>query len=246
MINKFQVRQMITSTKCPICGKVFSDQENTQVHYALRTCEKSLAWKMGYQRDPTTQEYLCNSCNFRSANTRSVMIHESNKHIADDQKEYQCPICSRRYAFQLLLVRHLKTTHFAPKLHTTQCNYCGKTMYTKHIKQHIRMTHDPTYVKPKETALDYYIYCSMCEYQTLYPKNLALHVKRQHEDKNRQCPKCKRLLPTAEALAQHAETCNIHLAVAAKHTECPHCQKLILRKNLKSHIELVHENRRRY
>jgi KRAB domain-containing zinc finger protein len=63
-----------------------------------------------------------------------------------------------------------------------------------------------------------------------------------HADKDKQCASCGRLFATPQEAADHSSTCSsIECQV-----ECSHCGKLILKKNLKSHVDLVHKNTRRY
>ena len=239
LAREIKAMEEVQGTACPRCGKNFQYKRNAKTHYALNLCGRKPVKRNPEKlvKDPTTNMYHCRHCDFTAHSPRKVIEHEARSHL---EKKYACNVCERRYGSEYLLNQHMKLTHLSEKT-IGICHVCGNSMKSKYLKRHIQICHDPNYVQRERRAPGAEVNCPKCSYVGRSMRGLRRHHARRHEEKTFQCGECGTRFALQVDLSRHVLVMHSDACPARATVECPHCQKVMLKKNLDVHIHNVHD-----
>ena len=237
--REMKAMEEVQGTACPRCGKNFQYKRNAKTHYALNLCGRAPVRRNPEKlvKDAVTKMYHCRHCDFTAHSPKKILEHEARSHL---EKKYQCNVCQRKYGSEYLLNQHMKWTHFAAKT-TVICHVCGRTMKSKYLKRHLQICHDPNYVQRERREPGSEVHCPKCSYVGRSMRGLRRHHARRHDEKTLQCGECSTRFALQVDLSRHVLVMHSEESPARATTECPHCQKVMLKKNLDVHIRNVHE-----
>jgi len=166
--------------------------------------------------------YLCQTCDFRTKDIRSLWRH---KQIVHDGIRFQCNICEYKATRKTHLSLHLKSVHVGFKFVCDQCDY--KASQEGHLKRH----------KDSKHGLASH-FCSQCEYKTSLKANLKNHIKAVHEGRRFKCEACGLESKSKSGLSKHKRA--VHQEIRFK---CKHCNyESSARGNVRTHTNAVHEH----
>ena len=234
-----EVQRAVTEPQCPNCNKTFSHILHARMHYSNKTCTDGAKKKhQDLPVDPDTGHFKCRKCDFSAISANRVIDHESRKHW---EKNEICPLCNKRYSSKALLKQHIKTIH-AMGNEKAVCDQCGAAVPAHLFKHHLKVKHDPTYVKPKNIRPNRLVTCRECDFSTNKPGQMSRHYARVHKTADKKCPHCESMFYLQSDLTKHVKF--IHEGAQLPSAPCPQCGKTLFKKNMAAHIKMVHEGRR--
>lgn len=236
-----EVNEEVTQPVCPRCDKQFAQVFHAQMHYAARACILTAEEKYnGLVLNPETQNYHCRSCEFASPIVHRVIIHEQRKHM---EKTEACPLCNKLYSSQALVREHIKAVH-AMGNGRTVCELCGVSVGTKSLQQHMKIKHDPSYVRPKPKSKKLYT-CPHCkDFRATSYSRFFRHRIKAHKDADKQCPHCDQKFAMMGELNRHIKF--VHEGLQQETAACPQCGKSVTKKNMAAHVRMVHDKIRKH
>ena len=221
-----------------VCGKVFQTMNAMVKHCAETKCQ-----------DPEVarKPFKCSLCSFTAAREVKVEEHFARKHR---EKSIQCPKCPAKFGMDVHLKQHLLYKHdpeYRAKLavkqnETIMCDICGKVVKKYRLTEHKKYKHRPPVRKEKKYQ------CNQCNFKTTTAKILEHHKIRIHSEKNIHCKYCSKMFAMKIDLDTH---------IAMHHSEvpeanmnligtCPICNKRMLKKTVKHHMNMVHHGIKPY
>ena len=206
------------STKCHVCGVIFSSRKKCNQHIYRRHSDKKYFCShcgKGFMKNSTFQIHLrgcgerrkinkfdlmCDRCKKSFCNKSSVRHHtrtvHTNKNMASDKS---CDICNMVFKKKCELKIHMRI-HIQ---YETQCKECQLTFATRiMLMTHINKCHP-----------DVLYQCKTCEKRFLMRRAYRQHCARVHPHDLFQCPLCKRKFKLRRCMEEHREKkrCKIDL-----------------------------------
>ena len=200
------VHDKIKNFKCDICGHVFANQSNLNVH-------------MNHHIEPSLKErkFKCEKCEWRAINMSQLRIHMKThietldfkcphcvkqfkcktylekhvRHIHDRTGEkFQCQECSKSFTAKQGLNKHMKYHKFGRRF---KCETCSAMfVYRSCLKEHIQHTHEG--IKRERKT------CKVCDKKVV---NLTSHMQSHITEKLFKCERCGKKFRTEEKLTLH-------------------------------------------
>ena len=241
LAQKVELGVNFQEMKCPYCLREFRRLRDARIHYALRLCklpgEEAMLEKIG-------DSFKCRFCDFVAKKPIRVFGHESREHPHMVLRSHQCPKCPRRYSAKALLQSHISTCHSDDQV-LVMCDHCQGNIRKRYLNEHMRVVHNisltqaslpVTYKDP--------VKCPQCSYTTHKEKNLIHHVTRAHGPREFKCGSCGSSFALKMDLLQHIKIIHGEQTGDRENVLCPHCSKILKKKNLPAHIKYVHEKAR--
>ena len=241
--------------KCPICFMnfdSFSDmishnkEDHDEVGY-LVCCDRKFKKRyeiykhiMEHKKPP--ERLICNVCNKKFKNERSLKFHKKEIHTPDEERPYACEKCPRKFTSISVLKQHLichegikkfvcsipecsqtLASKGALKLHMKIhdgsndfiCDVCSKIIKGKANLEYHKKTHDDNYANEK-------VQCPICG---AWVKSLRKH-KRAHSHVQLECNICGKTYPSKESLKTHIKFTHL----TGKDFHCSLCDKSFKRE----------------
>ena len=231
----------IDNLACPLCNKTFKKVRDARIHYALKSCTKSpseekLLSKVG-------KFFKCRFCDYQALKSYSVFSHENREHEDQAPHVHQCDECERSYSSKTGLTRHIGTVH--RNQDWVICDHCGKNVRRRYLNEHLRVVHRiqvsdvPPPVIYKEP-----VKCAHCDYTTTKHVLLCEHTKRVHGPRIHKCTQCSSAFARNSDLNVHVKMIHGKQTGLRADVKCPHCPKVMKRRNLAIHIRSVHEKKK--
>ncbi|CRK95899.1 CLUMA_CG009345, isoform A [Clunio marinus] len=227
--NKFQ---------CDICGKLMKTRTGIVDH-------------MNTHKEFRTKDFQCQICGNSYFNKNGLRYHILKNH--EKPKHLTCSLCSRTFRTEEGLKNHKSRPHRLP------CEVCGKMILNNELKRHLKIVHFK--IKPyqcdncgkkfsrKQPLIKHLnthkvyrtkdFHCQICRTSFFDKHELRRHILNIHEKpKHLACSSCRKTFRTEEGLKTHmSRPCRL---------ECDICGKIISRKELKTHFDMVHFNIKPY
>ncbi|CRK95900.1 CLUMA_CG009346, isoform A [Clunio marinus] len=241
---------------CDAGGKVFKNDHSVKRHQCdicglTATCKFNISSHMNTHKEFRTKDFQCQICGNSYFNKNVLRYHILKNH--EKPKHLTCSLYSRTFTTEEGIESHkLRPCHLP-------CEVCGKMILNKELKPHLNTVHFN--IKPyqcdicgrkfnKKTPLAYHLNthidfrtkdfdCQICESSYLSKAALRSHILKNHErPKHLTCSLCRRCFKTEKSLKNHKlRPCRL---------PCEVCGKILLKENLKHHINRVHYNIKPY
>jgi len=207
----------------PDCDKFFARPSRLETHLLSHTGERP---------------FKCNveKCGRDYARRAHLIRHTANAHASQhqksDEKRVNCTQCKATFSNKYGLKKHWSKCHNQPNNETVKhfsCDQCGQSFSRRQNLQIHRARVHPDFEKPKYG-------CEVCKKHFLYPKLLAIHMKKHEEN---ECDICHKKFQKWTAFRTH---------IAREHPrkfKCSVCfQKFKSNVALKLHESTVHSGER--
>ncbi|OXA47634.1 Zinc finger protein 26 [Folsomia candida] len=204
---------------CATCSKTFKTKRNLTNHILTH--------------DPETK-VKCQVCGKVSTNSRTLSIHALMYHT--NRKGPSCNICQRVCSTPSNLRKHIATVHSTIERPRFPCR-CGKTYSSKNgLLKHIKTEHSESPAR---------FPCTLCGKEFKTRCSLEEHISTHTTEKAYICSTCGRGFGHSSAMRRHEA---IHLEKSTRRNfKCELCPlTFVLRYNLQSHVQAVHENQRNH
>ena len=183
-------------------------------------------------------QFFCSICN---KSYIDMPYHIKKKHHKQI-KTFQCNICEYKNKYYYLLEKHIKSVHEV--INPFKCNICTYDAVNKtHLKKHIREVHE-------EIKL---FKCKVCDYETALNKDFKYHMESVHEEIKRKKNKSKKQsleldlqfydFPETTVNLENQSDENGKKLEQKRTVICKICGFITTLQDLKSHMNLKHENR---
>ena len=175
-----------TTTKCPICKKVYKTRKIMRKHYLTAHTEagmkkakeptqcnicgkifkgrKGLTNHRSMYHSEMKEIHYCDQCSYSSVHKTYLKHHRK---IVHEEKEFICDLCSASFTYKIHLKTHIETVHEGKKLKCDQCPY--QTGHSNHLKKHIEVVH----LKIRHP-------CDMCDAKYANKGHLVYHKREKH------------------------------------------------------------------
>lgn len=231
---------------CVVCGLAFDDEKGLKTHM------KNHSKKNDVPSKPIT--CLCLTCgkSFQSLvhlgkhKFRHLDENEPNKDLDTNPEEgevedgeiletktlsngknhYPCKTCGKIFSTPGNRSRHNSASHRGRKF---LCKLCGKSL-SGDLKTHM----DSVHLKKQKI-------CEQCGKGFSNHSNLRMHYKQHHMFCPFLCKRCGRDFETEEELNDHRETAHME---RKERVQCTICLKEYAKGRIRTHIAIVHENKR--
>jgi len=274
-INSFQcpICQSVLSTRKTLKDHIDTVHEKKRP-YTCSTCGKSFGTTMTRNKHMRThiekELHKCPNCTFECKLRISMKKHIAVVHEGQDPTpKFYCDLCVIHKKFPKDLRRHIEKVHEGKKYQCTICqeDFTSEFRLSSHkIKTHLDLEHQKEVIHK----------CSKCEATYLHKSTLARHFLEQHQRESLQiqiCPHCAKTFNNSsqlnvhvrgvhEKVRQECKVCNKTFSTKGllrRHTEhehegkkpqfqCSMCPLIVkgTMTSLKRHVEIVHENIKRY
>ena len=215
--SKKRETNVITSTKCDQCGKVYKSPRNLQHHMMIHTgekphacteCTKRFAHASDLRRHIRNhtgeKPYACSICDKRFISSSGRGNHEK---LHSDERAYVCTECGKSFAQPSGLSSHMYS-HSTDKPLT--CAVCDRRFARTHVLRNHMLTH--TGEKPHV--------CIRCGQQFAQIAHLMRHMLSHSGERCHTCEICSRKFVTPTALSKH-----MHSHTCEKKHVCTDCGK---------------------
>lgn len=185
--------------------------------------------------DVNDDEHRCLHCDEIFPTAIALKQHYSLKHVAQVEenakdKKFQCEKCERKYHTQHLLSMHMKSHQNLKEYKCKSCSFATNTPYD--LNNHVKRMHNP--VRPFE--------CPTCKKSFKRRCDVQNHCEAVHSELKTyvKCPVCETIV-LEKGLHSHVLNRHSEKGMARPYV-CTICGKAErYEKNLKRHIDSVHE-----
>jgi len=216
---------------CPVCRinfkTIFKLKEHIQQKHGtcigpltrchIDNCQKNVETKSFYEHvlyDHYGDQYKlkCDQCEFKATSTSKLKNHIM-LHI--DERPVECPHCDKSFRNNPQLTEHVNILH--SKNQPFSCLDCGLSFYSNaQLSKHTQTKHSNQIFS-----------CQLCEKTFMSPQGLKSHVRNVHSKQH------SKLICSSCGLKSGGCQCN---KTTPESVACPVCAKLLLSKNLASHL----------
>ncbi len=245
--------QVVSGLACPLCAKKFPDNGRAVYHYLVRSCQRKRmdratlrqkAEEYGIRQDMATRLFVCPyqpECRVKKLGLQIVVEHVEAVHLP---RIHQCPHCDRKLSTPKLLKRHMDNVHVNPGQRRVVCHLCGMSTVRENIHRHIAVKHQ---------ARHKVYQCNQCRFRTHRHDNLLTHFRNNHRHLPCICDICGKGFSLASRLSRHKDW--VHHGLRAyspqelanrKLTHCSMCSAVMMQKNLKRHMKVIHSGTREF
>ena len=182
-------------------NKVQENNQKKEDEYILSTQE--MINDSRERRLKRSNEFVCDSCEYKSPSKTLLRRHMENFHKIDNSKEnYPCNQCEYKATTKDGLKVNKNLNHNETMYQCNQCDYKASTK--DNISEHTNSHHEET----KH-------HCNQCEYKATTNTNLKGHIEaihgaikkhtpaRKHTSKRLKCEICQRRFNKVETLERH-------------------------------------------
>ena len=238
----------IPQFKCEFCEMLFNNPTRLKDHekiihqgivYRCKQCGKK------FQRENTFRYHLdhfhnnerlfqCDVCQLSFKSQNGLQLHvQIHSNESRQMNQYECDICAKRF----YTIPNLRS-HFRIHSSKVPCDQCDKYFPKMNLKQHKEIVHSGV------TKVE----CHICgKFITNLSYNLKLHFTKLHGENSKikidhKCLTCNKTFKCLSGLKAHGKT---HLRLENSKVQCDKCDKTFLKKDLKTHKDLVHDRSRK-
>ena len=169
------------------------DVHNMSYDHVCKICGKDFLSKTALIRHKRNRHssvimYHCSLCNFKCKSRHYLQRHSDNEH-QENEVERSCQFCDFRAEDLSIIEKHMSSDHTESSKEA--CGVCAFSAYHIPILKEHKKIHD--------------IKCKSCSFTAECRRNLQIHIKKSHNQKQIQCTLCNFSSTTNSKLRKHAK-----------------------------------------
>ncbi|OXA45089.1 hypothetical protein Fcan01_20368 [Folsomia candida] len=207
-------------------SKTELDDESSSTPKKIKGEKKPLK-KYGKKKLP---RFPCSLCSKICYEHCTLVTHMMTRHETKDKSHF-CSKCNKGFTAEANLQRHFDL-HAFDNTKPLACSVCDARFSDQERLDRHTLTHGRKY------------WCDRCGAEYNSKERFDSHVRTHTGERPYKCDQCPEAFIDYNGKKRHIDL--VHSGTARESCDCPICGKKILTSSLKSHMELVHENKKNY